>query len=383
MKQENLILLGSTGSIGTQTLDIVRSNSEKFHVSGLSAHSNWRLLAQQVDEFKPEYAVISNKEFYPDLKESVKHKATKLLAGHDEIINLVEQKSVSVVLNSLVGFAGFYPTLRAIRQGKKVALANKESLVVAGQIIKEALGSRKDLLIPVDSEHSAIFQCLVGESRKNVEKLIITASGGPFRTLDYEKMLSVTVEQALNHPNWNMGAKITIDSATMMNKGLEIIEAYWLFDIPLAKIEAVIHPQSIIHSMVTFRDGSTKAQLGPPDMKVPILYALSYPDRLSGNTQRMDWSKIHQLTFEPADYKRFPCLRLAREALKEGGCAPAILNASNEVAVQRFLNGEISYIQISKVVEKSLNKLANGQPVNEQTLFEIDNETRKVAQSII
>ena len=270
----------------------------------------------------------------------------------------------------------------ALKHHKRVALANKESLVVAGKIISETLQGKKNLLLPVDSEHSAIFQCLVGEKNDNVEKLIITASGGPFRTWDSERMRNITVEQALNHPNWDMGAKITIDSATMMNKGLEIIEAFWLFNIPLSNIEAVIHPQSIIHSMVTFKDGSTKAQLGVPDMKIPILYALTYPERMPAHTPRIDWSNKVDLTFEPIDYQRFPCVRLAQEALKKGGCATTVLNASNEVAVRRFLNKEISYIQIPAIVEKSLEKLANGQTVTVDSLFEIDKETRKIASSI-
>ncbi len=382
MKQENLVILGSTGSIGTQALDLVRANPDKFNIFGLTAHSNWSLLAEQINEFKPAYAIISDETYYPDLKEALSHNETKLIAGYDEIAGLVTDGDVSVVLNSLVGFAGFYPTFVALKNNKKVALANKESLVVAGKIIKDTLKGKEHLLLPVDSEHSAIFQCLVGESNENVEKLIITASGGPFRTWNHDKMKSITVEQALKHPNWDMGAKITIDSATMMNKGLEIIEAYWLFDLPLPKIEAVIHPQSIIHSMVTFRDGSTKAQMGLPDMKVPILYALSYPDRLPANSPRIDWSGMINLTFEPVDQKRFPCLRLAREALLQGGCATAVLNASNEVAVHRFLKKEISYIQIPAIVEKSLEKLANGQTVTINSLFEIDRETRKLAASI-
>lgn len=382
MKQENLAILGSTGSIGTQTLDLVRANPKKFHLFGLTAHSNWSLLAQQINEFRPDYAIITEGQFYPFLKEALSHNDTKLLAGYNEIANLVGHEKVTIVLNSLVGFAGFYPTFIALRNNKRVALANKESLVVAGKIIKDVLKGREHLLLPVDSEHSAIFQCLTGENNRNVEKLIITASGGPFRTWNYEHMKDITVEQALNHPNWDMGAKITIDSATMMNKGLEIIEAYWLFDLPLEKIEAVIHPQSIIHSMVTFQDGSTKAQMGLPDMKVPILYALSYPDRLPAGSPRIDWTKMVNLTFEPVDHKRFPCLSLAREALEQGGCATAVLNASNEVAVNRFLNKEISYIQIPSIVEKSLEKLANGQTVTVDSLFEIDKETREIAASI-
>jgi len=380
--QQNIVLLGSTGSIGTQALDLIRVNKERFKIYALTANANWRLLAQQINEFRPRYAVIAEKDHYKNLSGAITHNETEILEGSDYLSELVTHDEVTVVLNSLVGFAGFVPTLTALEHNKRIALANKESLVVGGQLIDERIKNREKLIIPVDSEHSAIFQCLNGEAIEQVEKLIITASGGPFRTWSYEQMKKISVEQALKHPNWNMGAKITVDSSTMMNKGLELIEAYWLFNIPLKRIETVIHPQSIIHSMVQFIDGSTKAQMGPPDMKVPILYALTYPERVEAETPRMDWSVEQQITFEPVDYKRFPCVKLAREALVMGGAAPAVLNASNEVAVQRFLNKEISYIQIPKVIETSLSKLANGQQIDKNTLLEIDAETREVASSI-
>lgn len=382
MIQHNIVLLGSTGSIGKQALELIRENKEKFKVYALTANASWKTLAQQINEFKPEYAVIADDAHYANLCGAVSHHETEILSGQDYLEELVTHDEVTLVLNSLVGFSGFMPTFTALEHNKRVALANKESLVVGGQLINERIRNKKDLLIPVDSEHSAIFQCLSGESNNQVEKLIITASGGPFRTWSYEQMKQITVEQALKHPNWNMGAKITIDSSTMMNKGLEVIEAYWLFGVPLSRIETVVHPQSIIHSMVQFIDGSTKAQMGPPDMKVPILYAMSYPERIEAATPRMDWSVEQEITFEPVDYKRFPCLRIAREALKMGGCAPAVLNASNEIAVQRFLNREITYIQIPNVIESSLSKLANGQKIDTNSLLEIDAETREFASSI-
>jgi len=380
--QHNIVLLGSTGSIGKQALELIRENKEKFKVYALTANASWKTLAQQINEFKPEYAVIADDTHYANLCGAVSHHETEILSGQDYLEELVTHDEVTLVLNSLVGFSGFMPTFTALEHNKRVALANKESLVVGGQLINESIRNKKDLLIPVDSEHSAIFQCLSGESKNQVEKLIITASGGPFRTWSYEQMKQITVEQALKHPNWNMGAKITIDSSTMMNKGLEVIEAYWLFGVPLSRIETVVHPQSIIHSMVQFIDGSTKAQMGPPDMKVPILYAMSYPERIEAATPRMDWSVEQEITFEPVDYKRFPCLKIAREALKMGGCAPAVLNASNEIAVQRFLNREITYIQIPNVIESSLSKLANGQKIDTNSLLEIDAETREFASSI-
>lgn len=285
-------------------------------------------------------------------------------------------------MNSLVGFSGFIPTIEALKSGKKVALANKESLVVGGEYIRTILDQYSGTLIPVDSEHSAMLQSIVGEKSENIEKIIITASGGPFRELTKEQMQKVTLEQALDHPNWDMGAKITIDSATMMNKGLEIIEAKWLFDIPVSKIEPVIHPQSIIHSIVTFVDGSSKAQLGPPDMKVPIIYALTYPDRLALDTPRMNWTIEHELTFAPVDYEKFPCLKLAINAIEEGGVAPAVLNAANEVAVKRFLDREINYIDIPKIVEGCLSKMVLSHDVEIDSLIEIDKEARQMAAHI-
>lgn len=378
MKKQQLVILGSTGSIGTQALEIVRQHPDSFSVLALSANSNSELLAEQVNEFKPKHAVICNHECYADLKSAVQIQ-TELSSGAEQLLSVCELEEADIVLNSLVGFAGFHPTHTALKAGKRVALANKESLVVGGKLINAILAESGGELIPVDSEHSAMLQSLVGENTSAIEKIVITASGGPFRDLTAEQMRTVTVEQALKHPNWEMGAKITIDSSTMMNKGLEIIEAHWLFNLPVSKIEPVIHPQSIIHSMVTFVDGSSKAQLGPPDMKVPIIYALTYPERLYLETPRMDWSQAHTLTFEPVDYHKFPCVKLAMDSTEMNDLAPAVLNAANEVAVERFLNKEISYIDIPKIVEKSLEQIVNTSEISVQTLQETDLETREFA----
>ena len=381
MKKQKLAILGSTGSIGTQVLEIVRQHPDKFEVAVLTANTNVDLLAEQVNEFKPGYASISKEILFKNLKEQVRV-STELSSGYKSLTELVILPEVDTVVNSLVGFAGFAPTYEAVLAGKKIALANKESLVVGGEILFKAMEHSGASLIPVDSEHSAMLQCIVGEPVDKIEKIIITASGGPFREFSSEQMRNVTVKQALKHPNWDMGAKITIDSSTMMNKGLEIIEAHWLFNLPVSRIEPVIHPQSIIHSIVTYVDGSSKAQLGLPDMKVPIIYALSYPDRLPLATPRINWSKAQELTFMPVDYARFPCVKLAMDSIEMGSVAPAILNAANEVAVQRFLNEEISYIDIPKIVSKSLDKLANGHNITIETLKEIDTETRAFASTI-
>ncbi len=382
MTQKNIVILGSTGSIGEQALDIVREHPDQFRVLALSCNSSWQKLADQVNEFHPQYALIANEKYLSELKENVTHSDTEFLLGNSDLLSLATLNAADIILNSLVGFAGFEPTLEALKAGKKVALANKESLVVGGGIINKLIEDNRELLIPVDSEHSAMLQCLVGEPLGKIEKLVITASGGPFRTWSKKQMQKITVEDALDHPNWSMGAKVTIDSATMMNKGLEIIEAHWLFDMPLSKIEAVVHPQSVIHSIVTFTDGSSKAQLGPPTMKVPILYALTYPDRIDLDAPRLDWKTAFDLTFEPVDYDRFPCLRLAVEAVEEGGLAPAILNAANEVAVDRFLNEEITYIEIANVIESCLEQLNNSESITLHSLKNIDEETRKLALTI-
>lgn len=381
LTKQKLAILGSTGSIGTQALEIVRENPDKFEIIALTGNTNVGLLANQINEFNPKYGLICRENLYNNLRDQVVTN-TELLSGNDELINLVSLPEVDTVLNSLVGFAGFGSTMRAIKAGKKIALANKESLVVGGELIMKALKESASKLIPVDSEHSAMLQCIIGEPKESIEKIIITASGGPFKSFTKEQMKRVTKAQALNHPNWNMGAKITVDSSTMMNKGLEIIEAHWLFDLPVEMIEPVVHPQSIIHSMVTFTDGSSKAQLGPPDMKVPIIYALSYPDRFTLETPRMDWSVRQELTFESVDYERFPCVKLAMHSIEIGGTAPAVLNAANEVAVSRFLNEEIGYIDIPNIVEKSLMKLSSLDEISIELLKEIDTETRAFASTL-
>lgn len=381
MTRQRLAILGSTGSIGTQVLEIVRQHPDEFEIVVLTANTNIDLLADQINEFSPKYGLICKDILFKNLKEKV-NTNTHLISGVENLKGLVALDEVDTVLNSLVGFAGFSPTYEAIKADKKVALANKESLVVGGELIAAALKSSRSELIPVDSEHSAMLQCMVGEPTEKIEKIIITASGGPFREFTQKQMENVTVEQALKHPNWDMGAKITIDSSTMMNKGLEIIEAYWLFDIPVDKIEPVIHPQSIIHSIVTYIDGSSKAQLGPPDMKVPIIYALTYPDRMYLETPRMDWTAAQELSFSPVDYERFPCVKLAMDAIKIGNTAPAVLNAANEVAVQRFLNKEISYISIPEIIEKSLDRFSQGDKITLNTLQQIDTETRAFASRI-
>ncbi|MFY0683553.1 MAG: 1-deoxy-D-xylulose-5-phosphate reductoisomerase [Balneola sp.] len=381
MNKQKLAILGSTGSIGTQVLEVVRQHKDAFEIVALTANGNWELLADQIKEFSPQLALICDDTKYSDLKKKIGSN-TELLSGRENIPAIACHPDVDVVLNSLVGFAGFIPTIEALKAGKKVALANKESLVVGGEIIREILNKYSGTLVPVDSEHSAMLQSIVGEKSENIEKIIITASGGPFREFTKGQMQKVTLDQALDHPNWDMGAKITIDSATMMNKGLEIIEAKWLFDIPVSKIEPVIHPQSIIHSIVTFIDGSSKAQLGPPDMKVPIIYALTYPDRLTLETPRMDWTQAQELTFNPVDYDKFPCVKLAINAVEIGGVAPAVLNAANEVAVKRFLNKEINYIGIPEIVEGCLNKIGLSQDVEIDSLIEIDKETRELAALI-
>ena len=381
MEKQKLAILGSTGSVGTQTLEIVRQNADKFDVVLLTANTNVDKLIEQSIEFNPIHAVIADESKF-EIFRSANLNDIEIHCGLSVLNELVQLEFVDTIINSLVGFTGFQPTLHALTAGKKVALANKESLVVGGKLINSLLSNSNAELVPVDSEHSAMLQCIIGESKEKIEQIIITASGGPFRDFSLNQMDSITIEQALKHPNWKMGAKITIDSSTMMNKGLEIIEAHWLFDLPVEKIEPVIHPQSIIHSIVSFIDGSSKAQLGLPDMKVPIIYALTYPDRLPLSTQRIDWTKSRELTFEPIDYGKFPCLKLAMDVINDVDLAPAILNAANEIAVQRFLNKEISYISIPKIVEKSLETLTDSTEISLTNLINIDKETREFASRI-
>ena len=380
MNKQSLLILGSTGSIGTQTLDILREHPEILELYAITAHTNWETLAKQINEFRPAYALLVDETHFSQLRDAVTHTDTELLCGREVMNDLITAGEVDTVINSLVGFSGFRPTIAALSAGKKVALANKESLVVGGELLAPYLNGNYDRLIPIDSEHSAILQCLVGEELRNIEKLIITASGGPFRTWSKKQLRQATVRDALKHPNWDMGAKITIDSATMMNKGLEVIEAHWLFGLPLERIEAVVHPQSIVHSMVLFHDGSIKAQMGLPDMRLPIQYALSFPDRWPLTSRQIDWGRAQELTFEPVDLERFPCFDLALQSIDAGGYAPAILNASNEVAVERFLKEEISYIQISEIVAKSLSHIRNTDTLSVESLEAVDREARAYAR---
>ena len=354
--KKNIAILGSTGSIGTQALDVVRSNPDRFEVYALTANNNLDVLIQQAVEFQPEVVAIANEAYYLQLKQALGDLPIKVFAGKEAIAQLVEMEPIDMVLTAMVGYAGLKPTIDAIRAGKTIALANKETLVVAGEIINELAQKYKTPILPVDSEHSAIFQCLAGEGNNPIDKIILTASGGPFRTKTLDQLQYVTSAQALKHPNWDMGAKITIDSASMMNKGFEVIEAKWLFGLQPAQIDVVVHPQSIIHSMVQFADSSIKAQLGMPDMKLPIQYAFTYPERLRTEFPRVDFMHYAQLTFEKPDMKRFRNLALAYEAMQMGGNMPCILNAANEVVVAAFLKNKTGFLQMSDIIEKVMQK---------------------------
>jgi 1-deoxy-D-xylulose-5-phosphate reductoisomerase len=354
--RKQIAILGSTGSIGTQTLEVIAANDSLFEVYALTANNNVNLLIKQARLFNPEMVAIGNESYYNKLKEALSDLPIKVFAGTDSIAQVAEMQPIDIVLTAMVGFAGLKPTINAIKAGKKIALANKETLVVAGELICDLASQYNAAIIPVDSEHSAIFQCLAGEGNNPVEKLILTASGGPFRTKNMEELEHVTSVQALKHPNWEMGAKITIDSASLMNKGFEIIEAKWLFGVLPDQIQVVVHPQSIIHSMVQFADGSIKAQLGIPDMKLPIQYALTYPDRLKTNFQRFDFNLCSQFTFEKPDLERFRNLALAYNAMEKGGNMPCILNAANEVVVAEFLKDNIGFLQMSDIIEEIMSK---------------------------
>jgi 1-deoxy-D-xylulose-5-phosphate reductoisomerase len=373
-------ILGSTGSIGTQALDVIREQRDRLHVEVLTAHRNADLLIKQALEFEPNTVVIGDTDRLREVKDALWDHGIKVYGGAEALEQVVEMEGISVVLTALVGAAGLRPTLRAIRAKKTIALANKETLVVAGALVmKEALAVGVDIH-PVDSEHSAIYQCLAGEVLNPIEKVILTASGGPFRGKSREELLSVTKAQALNHPNWDMGAKITIDSASMMNKGLEVIEAKWLFDVRIDQIEVVVHPQSIVHSCVQFEDGSIKAQLGLPDMKLPIQYALGYPKRLKNTFERFGFLDYPQLTFEKPDLDAFRNLQLAFDAGNKGGNAPAVLNAANEVAVERFLKDELTFTGMTEAIEHALGHVSwEGQPGLE-ALIAADAEARAKAR---
>lgn len=385
MRKRNLAILGSTGSIGTQTLDVVSRHRELFDIDLLTANNNAELLIKQAIEFEPNNVVICNKDKYNIVADALKESNVKVFAGIESVNELVKSSSVDMVVAAMVGFSGLEPTINAIKASKVIALANKETLVAAGGIIVNLVKQNNSALLPVDSEHSAIFQCLKGEDAE-VEKILLTASGGPFRTTPLSDLAKVTKQQALSHPNWNMGAKVTIDSATMMNKGLEMIEASWLFNLPPDKIEIVVHPQSIIHSMVQFSDGCLKAQLGAPDMRVPIQYALSYPTRLSLNTKRISFPQLQDLTFFAPDTERFPLIKTAYDAHAAGGNAACIMNAANEVAVKEFINDRIRFAQIAVLVDKTINKMMKNRFVNSPTvedIFETDRVTKIIAKELV
>ncbi|MEI7595735.1 MAG: 1-deoxy-D-xylulose-5-phosphate reductoisomerase [Bacteroidota bacterium] len=380
---KKIAILGSTGSIGTQALDVIREHSDLFEVEVLTGNNNVNLLIKQALEFQPNAVVITEDKHYETLKTALTNTDIKVFAGYDSLCSIVEMESIDIVLTALVGYAGLKPTIHAIEAGKPIALANKETLVVAGELITKLASEKAVNIYPVDSEHSAIFQCLNGEFHNKIEKIYLTASGGPFRGKNAAFLESVSPEQALKHPNWEMGAKITIDSATLMNKGLEVIEAKWLFNLKKEQIDIIVHPQSIVHSIVQFQDGSMKAQMGLPDMKLPILYAMAYPNRVKTTFPRFNFMDYPQLSFEQPDLKTFRNLQLAFDAMDKGGNMPCILNGANEIAVYAFLQKKIGFLDISRVIEKCMEKC---QFINTPELLDYiatDNETRKIASELI
>lgn len=376
---KNIAILGSTGSIGTQTLQVIEANPDRFCVEVLTANRNADLLIEQALKFKPGIVVIADEEKYPYVQEALSREDIKVYAGADAIAQVVATGQVEVVVTAMVGYSGLIPTVNAIKAGKTIALANKETLVVAGELINRLVAEHKVAILPVDSEHSAIFQCLVGESRNPAEKLILTASGGPFRGKDTDFLEKVTAADALKHPNWNMGAKVTIDSASMMNKGFEMIEARWLFGMKPEQIEVVVHPQSIVHSMVQFADGCIKAQLGVPDMRLPIQYALTYPERAKADFGRVDFGVMRQLTFEEPDRKTFRNLQLAYDAIAQGGNMPCILNAANEVAVEAFLHGKLAFTAMPDLIGETMQQVAFVARPSMEDYIETDRAGRIVA----
>ncbi len=376
-------IFGSTGSIGTQALDVISSNPDKFSVGLLTAHSNYELLIEQALQYRPRAVVIVDESKYTHVKNALSGNGIEVLAGEQALVDAASMDHYDMMLAAIVGFAGLRPTLRAIDNGKSIALANKETLVVAGDIVMQRAVEKRVPVIPVDSEHSAIFQCLVGETRNRIEKIILTASGGPFLGKKPNYLVNVKREHALQHPNWNMGAKISVDSATLMNKGLEMIEAKWLFNLKPEQIQVVVHPQSIIHSMVQFEDGSIKGQMGLPDMKLPIQYAMAFPQRIANAFPRFDFSKSAQLTFEPPDIKTFRNLGLAIEALYKGGNLPCILNAANEIAVYGFLRNRIGFLDMTEVIEQTMAKVPYLPKPSLEQYFESDGEARSFAASLM
>jgi len=381
--KKRVAILGSTGSIGTQTLDVIANNPDKFEVEVLTANNNVDLLIEQAKIFKPNSIVIANDEKYLYLKDKLSSLDIKVFAGIDSISQIVESDNIDIVLTAMVGYSGLLPTINAIKHKKTIALANKETLVVAGEIITKLAIENKVGIIPVDSEHSAIFQCLVGEDYNPIEKIILTASGGPFRGKDIEFLKKVTKHQALKHPNWEMGQKITIDSASLMNKGLEAIEAKWLFDVSPEQIEIVVHPQSIVHSLVQFEDGSIKAQMGLPDMKLPIMYALGFPERLKSDLPRFNFANYPQLTFEKPEPEKFRNLSIAFYAMKKAGNMPCIMNAANEIAVDAFLKEKIGFLEMSDIIEKTMTKVTYIQHPTLSDYIETDKVSRIIASEFV
>ncbi|MBE2254840.1 MAG: 1-deoxy-D-xylulose-5-phosphate reductoisomerase [Ignavibacteria bacterium] len=376
---KKISIFGSTGSIGVNTLNVIDNlNNNGFNVEivYLSSNSNLDVLTGQINKYKPKGVIINNKESYEKLK-SLNFLNTEILFGEEGLLEIASRDDYDILVSALVGFAGLLPTIEAIKKGKRIALANKETLVTGGKIIMDLINKSGAELLPIDSEHSAILQCIVGENSKEISKLIITASGGPFRKLEKNKFKDVTVDDALNHPNWKMGKKITIDSATLMNKGLEVIEAKWLFDINPENIEVLIHPQSIIHSMVEFTDGSVKSQMGVPDMKIPIQYAITYPERINSDFERIDYKNLKDLTFEEPDFDKFECLKLAFDSLVSGGTYPVVLNAANEIAVELFLNSKVKFIEIPGIIKNSLDNHKNLTNFEVSDILTIDKITRK------
>ena len=383
MRKRRIAILGSTGSIGTQTLDVIRQHPDLFEVELISANNSVEMLASQAIEFGVNNVVICNEGKYESLAAALKESESKVWAGVGSLCELVKSNNVDIVVGAMVGFSGLRPTLAALEAGKIVALANKETLVAAGSIVTEVMRKHEAVILPVDSEHSAIFQCLLAAQGNAVEKIHLTASGGPFRTWDKTQIAGATAVQALKHPNWSMGAKVTIDSASMMNKGFEVIEARWLFDIAPSRIEVVVHPESIIHSMVEFTDGAVIAQLGCPDMRQPIGFALNFPERITVGNKKIDWSILNSLSFSRPDLDKFPCLRLAYEAIERGGNAPCALNAANEVAVAAYLKGLISFYDIAKINEKCLSGLNFAANPTLDDIFATNSEIATIANGYI
>jgi 1-deoxy-D-xylulose-5-phosphate reductoisomerase len=382
MMRQRIAILGSTGSIGEQTLEVIGRHSELFEPITLTAHHNWQKLAEQAREWEPDSVIIADEKFYEPLKAAIVDLPVKVWAGAEAVEQIVAESNVDVVVNALVGYAGLAPTMSAARAGKKIALANKESLVVAGELVMRLVSENKVPLLPIDSEHSAILQCLVGET-SSIERLIITASGGALRNYPLEALRTATAEQALAHPNWTMGAKITIDSATLVNKGFEVIEAHWLFGVPTARIDVLVHPKSIVHSMVEFADGAIKAQLGTPDMKIPIQYALTFPHRLPTGEARLSEARLSELTFAEVDHARYPALGVAYSCLERGGTACCAMNAANEVAVAAFLEGRIGYLDIVKTIEKTVARASFTPAPRLEDYRACDAESRRIANELI